>query len=35
MSTPFRADVIQNKYYILESIPNLERDLNNWFERTY
>lgn len=35
MSTPFRADVIQDKYYILESIPNLERDLNNWFERTY
>jgi len=35
MSTPFRADVIQNDYYILDSIPNLERDLNTWFERTY
>ena len=34
MSTPFQADVIQNKYYILDSIPELERELNNWFERT-
>jgi phenylalanine-4-hydroxylase len=34
MSTPFRADVIQNKYYILDSIPVLEKELNNWFERT-
>jgi phenylalanine-4-hydroxylase len=35
MSTPFRADVIQHEYYILDNIPELERDLNNWFERTF
>ncbi len=35
MSTPFRADVIQHEYYILDSIPELESNLNHWFERTY
>jgi phenylalanine-4-hydroxylase len=34
MSTPFQPDVIQTKYYILDSIPELERELNHWFERT-
>ena len=35
MSTPFQADVIQNEYYILDSIPELERELNHWFEGAF
>jgi phenylalanine-4-hydroxylase len=35
MTTPFRTDVIQDQYFILDSIPELENELNNWFERTY
>ena len=35
MATPFRTDVIQDEYFILDSIPELETELNNWFERTY
>jgi len=35
MSTPFRSDIIQNEYFLLDSIPELENELNNWFERTY
>jgi len=32
MSTEFRTDVIQDKYFILDSIPQLEVDLNNWYK---
>jgi len=35
MATPFRVDVIQDEYFILNDIPELEKELNNWFERTY
>ena len=35
MATPFRTDVIQKEYFILDNIPELETELNNWFERTY
>jgi phenylalanine-4-hydroxylase len=32
MSTEFRSDVIQDKYFILDSIPQLEVDLDNWYK---
>ena len=35
MATPFRSDIIQNEYFLLDSIPELESELNYWFERTY
>jgi phenylalanine-4-hydroxylase len=35
MSTPFKSDVIQDKYFILDSIPQLESDLLSWFEGVY
>ncbi|PCJ81047.1 MAG: phenylalanine-4-hydroxylase [Bacteroidetes bacterium] len=35
MATPFRTDVIQDFYFILNDIPQLEQDLNSWFEKTY
>ena len=35
MATPFRSDIMQNEYFLLDSIPELESELHNWFERTY
>lgn len=35
MATPFRSDVIQDCYFILNDIPQLEQDLNSWFDKTY
>ena len=31
MSTPFRTDVIQTKYFIVEDVVQLRHDLDQWF----
>ena len=31
MDTPFRTDVIQTKYFIVEDVVQLRRDLDAWF----
>jgi phenylalanine-4-hydroxylase len=31
MNTPFRTDVIQTKYFIVEDVVELRHDLDRWF----
>jgi phenylalanine-4-hydroxylase len=31
MNTPFRTDVIQTKYFIVEDVVQLRHDLDRWF----
>ena len=33
MDTPFRTDVIQTKYFIVEDVVQLRKDLDAWFAR--
>ena len=31
MDTPFRTDVIQTKYFIVDDVVQLRNDLDSWF----